>query len=91
MRKAVNLDNVAVLTSSDKDELARENRAWGHGAFTKAFLDALAGGTLPDDGGRISTSSLEQAMKKEVESLTDGSQHLSMRLNFDENIFVVSN
>ena len=91
LRKAVNMDNVAVLTSSEKDELSQELPKWKHGAFTKAFLDALAGGALPDDQGRISTSSLEQAMKKELESLTGGGQHLSIRMNFDENIFVLSN
>ena len=34
LRNAVNLDNVTVLTSSEKDELSQELPAWGHGAFT---------------------------------------------------------
>ena len=48
LRDALNSNNVTVLTSSDKDELSREDRRLGAPAdFTKAFLDALAGGADP--------------------------------------------
>jgi uncharacterized caspase-like protein len=48
LRNAVNMDNVTVLTSSkNKNESSYEGPTWKHGAFTQAFLDALAGGARP--------------------------------------------
>ena len=90
LRNAVNMDNVTVLTSSQKDELSREDPAWKHGAFTKAFLDAIGGGADPLGRGVISTGELAKAMKDEVERLTRGEQHLGMHLNFADDVFVVS-
>jgi uncharacterized caspase-like protein len=88
LRDALNSNNVTVLTSSDKDELSREDRAWGHGAFTKAFLDALAGGADPDSRGTISTADLAIAMRSELERLSGGKQHLGMHMNFADDLFV---
>jgi WD40 repeat protein len=90
LRNAVNMDNVSVLTSSSKDELSREDPAWRHGAFTKAFLDAVGGGADPLGRGVISTGDLAKAMKDEVERLTNGQQHVGMHLNFADDVFVVS-
>ena len=88
LRDALNSDNVSVLTSSDKDELSREDRAWGHGAFTKAFLDALAGRADPGSKGTISTAGLADAMRDELDRLSGGKQHLGMHLNFLDDVFV---
>ena len=88
LRDALNSNNVTVLTSSDKDELSREDRAWGHGAFTKAFLDSLAGGADPNSRGTISTADLAVAMRNELERLSGGQQHLGMHMNFADDVFV---
>jgi uncharacterized caspase-like protein len=90
LRDALNSNNVTVLTSSDKDELSREDRAWGHGAFTKAFLNALAGGAGPNKRGTISTADLAVAMRNEVERLSGGKQHLGMHVNFADEVFVTA-
>ena len=67
LRSAVNMDNVTVLTSaSKKGELSQELPAWGHGAFTQAFLDALSGGADPENHGVISMSDLASAMDKDL-------------------------
>jgi uncharacterized caspase-like protein len=86
LRDALNSNNIAVLTSSDKDELSREDPAWKHGAFTKAFLDALAGGADPFNRGVISTGSLADAMKREVKELSG--QRFGMHVNFADDVFV---
>jgi WD40 repeat protein len=88
LRDALNSDNMAVLTSSDKkDELSREDINWGgHGAFTKAFLDALAGGADPNRRGMISPADLTVAMRNELERLSG--QHLGMHVNFADDVFV---
>ena len=88
LRDALNSDNVTVLTSSQKDELSREDRAWGHGAFTKAFLDALGGGADPQSRGVISTADLAVAMRDELLRLSGGKQHLGVRMNFADDVFV---
>ncbi len=90
LRNAVNMDNVTVLTSSEKDELSQELPAWGHGAFTQSFLDALSGGADPEGRGVISVAELAVAMKNELERLTAGKQHLGLHLNFSSDVFVVS-
>ncbi|MBV8439002.1 MAG: caspase family protein [Hyphomicrobiales bacterium] len=88
LRDALNSNNITVLTSSNKDELSREDPAWKHGAFTKAFLDALAGGADLSSRGVISTAELAVAMRKEVEELSGGRQHLGMHMNFADDVFV---
>lgn len=86
LRDALNSNNITVLTSSDKDELSREDPAWKHGAFTKAFLDALAGGADLSNRGVISAAELAVAMRKEVQELSG--QHLGMHMNFPDDVFV---
>jgi hypothetical protein len=88
LRDALNSNSITVLTSSDKDELSREDPGWKHGAFTKAFLDALAGGADPNSRGTISTADLAVAMRNELERLSDGKQHLGMHVNFADDVFV---
>lgn len=89
LRDAVNMDNVTVLTSSKKDEPSQENASWKHGAFTKAFLDAIGGEADPQGHGMITMAELASAMDKEVETLTKGKQHLGPHVNFlNDEVFV---
>ena len=93
LRNTVNMDNVTVLTSSrNKDEISFESPTWKHGAFTQAFLDALAGAAHADVNGRISMLDLANAMGRDLETLTVGprQQHLGLHVNFMSDVFVVS-
>lgn len=42
---------ILVLSASADDEASQESDAWGHGAFTKVVLEALAGAADTRDGG----------------------------------------
>jgi hypothetical protein len=90
LRNLVTRDTVTVLTSSTKDELSMESAAWNHGAFTQAFLDALAGRARADDEGRISMPELAKAMDRDLDALTKGKQHLGPHVNFLSDVFVVN-
>ena len=79
-----------MLTSSRKNELSEELPAWRHGAFTQAFLDALAGGADPEGHGVISMSELANAMGRDLAALTHGKQHLGPHVNFLGDVLVVS-
>ena len=70
LRNAVNMDTVTVLTSSKKDESSIESPAWKHGAFTRAFLDALSGAADKEGRGAITMAELASAMDTEVAALT---------------------
>jgi WD40 repeat protein len=86
LRDAMNMENVTVLTSSRQSELSLELPDWQHGAFTKAFLDALAGAA--DSKGIVRLTALTDAMENELQSLTKGKQHLGMHANFSGDLFV---
>jgi hypothetical protein len=78
----MDMENVTVLPSSRKNELSEELPAWRHGAFTQAFLDALAGAGDPEGHGVISMSDLASAMARDLAGLTHGKQHLGPHVNF---------
>jgi hypothetical protein len=86
LEDAMNFENVAVLTSSRKNELSEELPAWKHGALAEAFLDALRGAA--DGEGIIRLSALTYAMDIEIQSLTKGRQHLGRHVNFDSDLFM---
>jgi WD40 repeat protein len=88
LQDAVDLENVTVLTSSKKNELSEELPDWRHGALAQAFLDALVGAA--DSQGIVRLSALTDAMENEVQSLTNGRQHLGMHINFSGDLFVAS-
>ena len=90
LQDAMDMGNVTVLTSSSKNGLSEELPAWRHGAFTQAFLDALAGGADPQGHGVISTSELASAMGRDLATLTHGKQDLGLHVNFLGDVFVVS-
>jgi WD40 repeat protein len=87
---ALDLGNVAVLTSSRGDQPSRENASWQHGAFTKVLLAALAGTTtdIETDHGVISVFALAKYLKKNLPALAGPEQQLGMSLKFDHDIFV---
>lgn len=65
---------VVVLTSSTADQVSLEDPSWGHGAFTRALLDGLAGGAALPGGGEISMNALADFVQREVSDLTSGAQ-----------------
>ena len=90
LRSVMNAGNVTVLTSSTADRVSREDEKWGHGAFTKALLDALsASGEIDtDQNGVISMSELTAYIDKRLTKLTDGDQQLGLDQRFQSDIFV---
>jgi len=90
LRSVMNTSNVTVLTSSAADKVSREDEKWGHGAFTKAFLDALSASDDVDTNhnGVISMGELTAYMKKHLTELTGGDQQLGIDQRFEDNIFV---
>ncbi len=91
LSRLVTMDTVTVLTSSKKFESSLEDKRWGHGAFTKAFLDALSGAADAQGRGTIRMGDLAMEMDGEVESLTDGKQHLGPHVNFFKDEVFVDN
>jgi WD40 repeat protein len=89
--KLVTMDTVTVLASSKRFENSLEDSRWGHGAFTKAFLDALSGAADAQGRGIIRMGDLAMSMDAEVESLTDGKQHLGPHLNFVKDEVFIDN
>jgi hypothetical protein len=67
--------NVYTFTSSRDGQASEETRAWGHGAFTKAFLEAARGGNprIAEDQ-LISYSELGPFLVQRVSNLTRGRQ-----------------
>jgi uncharacterized caspase-like protein len=90
LKAVMNASNVTVLTSSTADKVSREDEKWGHGAFTKALLDALSASDEidTDHDGVISMSELTAYIEKRLTKLTDGDQQLGLDQRFQGNIFV---
>jgi uncharacterized caspase-like protein len=77
LKSALASNNVTVLTSSTADKVSIEDEKWGHGAFTKAFLDALSADDIDADrNGVISMSELVDYIGKNLSRLTKGNQQL---------------
>jgi len=62
---------IMVLASSSSAEYSFESKEWGHGAYTKALLEALHGRA----GQRLSPGVLEDFVGSRVAELTQGRQH----------------
>ena len=86
----MNASNVTVLTSSTADKVSREDEKWGHGAFTKALLDALSASDDIDNNrdGVISMTELTAYIEKRLTVLTNGDQQLGLDQRFQGDIFV---
>nr|VFJ63282.1 MAG: WD40 repeat [Candidatus Kentron sp. FW] len=67
---------VVVMTAATGREASLEKEEWGHGAFTKALIEGLAGdANFGEDDGRIDIHELNLYVMKQVEKLTGGRQH----------------
>jgi DNA-binding beta-propeller fold protein YncE len=64
-----------VFASSSGNEYSFENQSWGHGAFTKALLDALAGGADYTKDAVIDWNELQLFVSRAVQDMTGGGQH----------------
>jgi hypothetical protein len=90
LKAVMNASNVTVLTSSTADKVSHEDEKWGHGAFTKALLDALSASDDVDinHDGVISMSELTAYIEKRLTNLTNGDQQLGLDQRFQGDIFV---
>ena len=64
-----------VFVSCGGREAAIGREDWGHGAFTKALLEALAGGADADQNGSLTFRELRDYVPDRVTALTEGRQH----------------
>jgi WD40 repeat protein len=69
--------NLVAFTASTAAELSFEREDWegGHGAFTAALLEGLAGKADVDKDGRVDTSELSVWLSWRVAELTQARQH----------------
>jgi len=67
---------LVVFSAAQGRELSQERPAWGHGAFTKALLEALQGGadTQGNRNGEITIAELDSFLTDRVRELTDRAQ-----------------
>lgn len=65
---------VVAFSASTGRQSSLESAEWGHGAFTRALLDALAGGADLQNKGTISYKELDLFLSKRVEDMTRGQQ-----------------
>lgn len=88
LRTGLAAANVTVLTSSSGQQVSREDSAWGHGAFTKALLDALNDPAADlDRTGLISTTGLARYVAQQVPSLTGGAQTPGIEVRYEGTVF----
>jgi uncharacterized caspase-like protein len=87
LRAALVRSNVTVLTSSSAAELSREDRSWGHGAFTKILLEALSQADI-DRNSLISINELTGYLTRHVKRLTAGAQTPDVDMRFYGDVFV---
>ncbi len=67
---------VVILAASTGREFSLEHPEWGHGAFTKALLEALEQGQADySNDGMIHLRELDLYVAERVELLTNGEQH----------------
>jgi WD40 repeat protein len=69
-------NGVVILAASTGKEFSMERPDWGHGAFTKALLDAMEAGNADlNQDGIISLQELDYYVSERVKELTNGVQH----------------
>jgi hypothetical protein len=83
--RALKASRVSVLTSSSANQTSRERPEWGHGAFSKALLDAFHDGADRDKNGMVSVSELADYLKQHVAALSG--QNVAMEISFDDDLF----
>nr|VFJ68237.1 MAG: WD40 repeat [Candidatus Kentron sp. FM] len=65
---------VVVMAAAGSRQESLEKDAWGHGAFTKALLEGLAGQANYKKDKRIDIKELDLYLANQVKELTDGRQ-----------------
>lgn len=68
-------NGVVVFAASTGREFAFERESWGHGAFSKALLEALDGRSDMFKDGVITVNGLDYWLAERVKTLTEGHQH----------------
>lgn len=67
-------NGAVVFAASTGNQVALEDPQWGHGAFTKALLEAFAGKADFLHRGRITVNMIDLYVSDRVKELTDGAQ-----------------
>lgn len=75
------LDGITLIASSSRYENSYEHSDWGHGAFTKAILEAFSGAADTNNNQYISLAELNLFITQKVKELTQGVQNAYMPLN----------
>jgi uncharacterized caspase-like protein len=88
LRSLMAQSNVTVLTSSSADKVSREDKAWSHGAFTQALLEAFGRAADTNHDGVVSVSELTDYLARRVPALTGGQQQPGIEQRFWSDILV---
>jgi hypothetical protein len=72
---------IVVFSATDSQTLAQERGELGHGAFTFALTQGLAGGAALGGGGDIELSALLRYVSREVKGITKGAQSPEISLS----------
>jgi uncharacterized caspase-like protein len=65
---------LVVFSAAQGSELSQERADWGHGAFTKALLEALQGTADANRNGEVTITELDSYLGDRVRELTGGAQ-----------------
>ena len=65
---------LVVFSAAQGRELSQERAEWGHGAFTKALLEALRGAADANRNGEVTTAELDSYLTDRVRELTGSAQ-----------------
>ncbi|MGH3054221.1 MAG: caspase family protein [Gaiellaceae bacterium] len=88
LRTTLAAANITVLTSSSSTELSREDKTWGHGAFTKVLLEALNDPVADINHNHlINAYGLANYVATHVLALTGGAQNPGAEVRFSSTLF----
>jgi len=81
LRDLINADSgIIVMTASTGKEESQERPEWGHGAFSLALIEGLAGKADVNDDRVVDVRELDLYITHRVKALTDGAQHPTTEL-----------
>jgi hypothetical protein len=91
LRSELSGTNISVFTATRGNEAAVAKEEWHHGAFAKAFMDALSDPNADADRtGIITTLGLAQYLVARIPTLTGGMQNPGVEIRFDRPLFAIS-
>jgi uncharacterized caspase-like protein len=79
-----------VFSSSTAKYYARENAAWGNGAFTMALIEGLNGKAAYNESRNITVSMLDLYLSERIKSVTKGQQISASAKTYDLPDFVLA-